>query len=80
MSKEQNILVLGDDTALGSGISLALHSSDVQITLCTTIAQARAALTLSRYDLLILDINLPDGSGLGLSVALWLWADRKEKL
>ena len=66
MSNEQNILVLEDDTALGSGISLALHSSDVQITLCTTIAQARAALTLSRYDLLILDINLPDGSGLAL--------------
>lgn len=66
MSKEQNILVLEDDTALGSGISLALHSSDVQITLCTTIVQARAALTQNRYDLLILDVNLPDGSGLAL--------------
>lgn len=62
----QNILILEDDAALGSGISLALHSSDIQITLCTTIAQAHAALTQNRYDLLILDVNLPDGSGLAL--------------
>lgn len=62
----QNILVLEDDSALGSGISLALRSPDVQLTHCTTISQARVALTHNRYDLLILDVNLPDGSGLAL--------------
>ena len=62
----QNILVLEDDAALGSGISLALRSPDVQLTHCTTISQARVALTHNRYDLLILDVNLPDGSGLAL--------------
>ena len=62
----QNILVLEDDSALGSGISLALRSPDVQLTHCTTIAQARVALTHNRYDLLIRDVNLPDGSGLAL--------------
>ena len=62
----QNILVLEDDAALGSGISLALRSPDVQLTHCTTISQARVALTHNRYNLLILDVNLPDGSGLAL--------------
>lgn len=62
----QKILLLEDDTALGSGIRLALQSPSVQLTLCRTLAQARSALAQSSFDLLILDINLPDGSGLEL--------------
>ena len=62
----QKILLLEDDTALGNGIRLALQSPSVQLTLCRTLAQARSALAQSSFDLLILDINLPDGSGLEL--------------
>ena len=62
----QKILLLEDDTTLGSGIRLALQSPDVQIVLCRTLVQARDALMQSSIDLLILDINLPDGSGLEL--------------
>ena len=62
----QKILLLEDDAALGSGIQLALQSQTMQITLCTTLKQARRALSLSPFDLLILDVNLPDGSGLEL--------------
>ena len=62
----QKILLLEDDTTLGSGIRLALQSPSVQITLCRTLAQAQNALAQNSYDLLILDINLPDGSGLEL--------------
>ena len=62
----QKILLLEDDTALGNGIRLALQSLSVQLTLCRTLAQARSALAQNNYDLLILDINLPDGSGLEL--------------
>ena len=62
----QKILLLEDDTALGNGIRLALQSLSVQLTLCRTLAQARSALAQSSFDLLILDINLPDGSGLEL--------------
>ena len=62
----QKILLLEDDAALGSGIQLALQSQTMQITLCTTLEQARRALGLSPFNLLILDVNLPDGSGLEL--------------
>lgn len=62
----QKILLLEDDTTLGNGIRLALQSPSVQITLCRTLTQAQNALAQNNYDLLILDINLPDGSGLEL--------------
>ena len=62
----QKILLLEDDTTLGNGIRLALQSPSVQIMLCRTLTQARDALAQSSFDLLILDINLPDGSGLEL--------------
>ena len=62
----QKILLLEDDITLGSGIRLALQSPSVQITLCRTLAQAQNAVADNSYDLLILDINLPDGSGLEL--------------
>ena len=62
----QKILLLEDDTALGNGIRLALQSPSVQITLCRTLTQAQNELVQNNYDLLILDINLPDGSGLEL--------------
>ena len=57
------ILLLEDDGALGRGICLALQSQQVQIRLCASLAQAKAAWP-GEYDLLILDVNLPDGSGL----------------
>ena len=62
----QKILLLEDDITLGSGIRLALQSPSVQITLCRTLAQSLGAVADNSYDLLILDVNLPDGSGLDL--------------
>ena len=62
----QKILLLEDDITLGSGIRLALQSPSVQITLCRTLSQAHYAVAENSYDLLILDVNLPDGSGLQL--------------
>lgn len=62
----RKLLLLEDDTALGEGIRLALKSGETEITLCRTLSEGRLALEQSTFDLLILDINLPDGSGLEL--------------
>ena len=60
------ILILEDDNTLGQGIRLALQSPDIEVTLCSTMAEGQARLESARFDLLLLDINLPDGSGIDL--------------
>ena len=64
------ILLLEDDEALGRGICMALETPDCTVTHCATCLQATDILQNMVFDLLILDINLPDGSGLDLLRAL----------
>lgn len=58
--------MLEDDTTLGRGIQLALQGPEVTVTLTGTLYQARGMLAQRKFDLLILDVNLPDGSALDL--------------
>lgn len=62
----QNILLVEDDVTLANGIRLALQNSSLQITLRHTLIESRNVFDHDSFDLLILDINLPDGSGLDL--------------
>lgn len=61
-----HILLLEDDATLGRGIRFALENEGVQAALCCGLAEARALLAQRPFDLLVLDVNLPDGSGLDL--------------
>lgn len=63
---KQTIMILEDDEDLAEGISLSLNSKDLEFILCKTIAEAKDILRQKAFDLLIFDINLPDGSGLEL--------------
>ena len=67
---EFKILLLEDDEALGRGICMALETSSRTVTHCSTRCQATGILQSTAFDLLIFDINLPDGSGLELLRAL----------
>jgi len=63
-------MILEDDTALCKGMEMALGALERQFTLCHNVADAKAALQTCPPDLSILDINLPDGSGLDFCAEL----------
>ncbi len=60
------ILIVEDDAALGRGLVLALSDGTRSCTLARSCAEARQALREHSFSLALLDINLPDGSGLTL--------------
>lgn len=58
------LLIVEDDAALGEGLRIALQSPDRDLCLCRSLAAARDALHSREFGLMLLDVNLPDGSGL----------------
>ena len=62
----EQILIVEDDSTLNSGLCQALKDTDRQIVSCENIREAKEQLALGMVTLVILDINLPDGSGLDL--------------
>lgn len=59
----EKILIIEDDTALGSGLCRALSSEAATAESAATILSARQKLISEKYSLVILDVNLPDGNG-----------------
>lgn len=59
------ILLLEDDLSLVNGLSFAFHKQKFELDVARTIAEADALWTDGKYDLLVLDVSLPDGSGFG---------------
>ena len=62
----KHILRLEDDDALRRGIGMAIEGAECTVTEAALFRQAGELLGTQKFDLLILDINLPDGSGLEL--------------
>lgn len=58
------ILIIEDDISLSNGISLALKDSEITFVQVQDLRSARQNIENSNFDLIILDINLPDGNGL----------------
>ena len=57
------IMLLEDDFSLADGLTFALRKQGYEVDETRTIAEAKTAWTGGVYDLLILDVSLPDGSG-----------------
>ena len=60
------ILLLEDDPAIARTVIYALERSGLQVTHCLLVRDALQQLALRPHDLLVLDVGLPDGSGLDL--------------
>lgn len=60
------ILIVEDDSSLNNGIALSLKQENYEFRQCFTVREAETLLSEEEFDLIILDINLPDGSGFDL--------------
>jgi DNA-binding NtrC family response regulator len=63
-------LIVEDDPNSLSGLSAILSADGFSVDTATTLAEARAALTRFIPDVVLIDLNLPDGSGLDLLPSL----------
>lgn len=57
------ILLLEDDLSLINGLTFAFQKENYDLKVARTVQQAEQLWSADRYDLLILDVSLPDGSG-----------------
>ena len=63
----EHILIIEDDRSLNQGLCRALKAENRQISSCLDIRSAKEQLACGSVSLILLDINLPDGSGLFVS-------------
>ena len=70
------ILMVEDTVDLAEGVIAHLARSGVVCDLAATLEDARDFRAVQRYDAVVLDINLPDGSGLALLRDMRAGADR----
>jgi len=61
-----SILVIDDDPAAAKLLELALARAGHQVEVARDVSSGRQAARAGRHDLLILDVFMPDGSGLDL--------------
>ena len=57
------ILLLEDDLSLINGLSYAFRKQGFELDIARTIKEGEMRWTDGKYDLLVLDVSLPDGSG-----------------
>lgn len=60
------ILLTEDDLSLINGLSFAIRKQGYELDIARTCTQANSLLENGTYDLVILDISLPDGNGFDL--------------
>lgn len=66
----EKIFLLEDDAYLRDGLSEMLSGQGYAVTATETISKAREIIASGVFDLIILDVMLPDGSGLDLCASL----------
>ena len=64
----EQLLIIEDDIGLNQGLSKALKADSRQIISCRNLKTAKEQLLCGSASLILLDINLPDGSGLDMDI------------
>jgi DNA-binding response OmpR family regulator len=64
MQGKSKILAVDDDRLLRMTIQMALEEDGYDVDTASGVGDARDALDRHRYDLVLTDLNLPDGDGL----------------
>jgi DNA-binding response OmpR family regulator len=59
----KNILLVEDDAIILSGLAYALGQEGYAVTQCKSVTEAHSAARSADFDLAILDMQLPDGTG-----------------
>ena len=62
----KRILLVEDDLSLINGLSFAVKKQGYDLNIARTSCEASAIWKDGKYDLVVLDVSLPDGSGFGI--------------
>lgn len=57
------VLLVDDEPALADVITISLQAANIEVRWVADLASARRALLAARFDLMLLDLHLPDGDG-----------------
>ncbi len=66
----QRILLVEDDKTIAMGLSYSLGEEGYEVSVCHDAVSAMGEIETCRFDLSILDVSLPDGSGYELCQAI----------
>jgi two-component system nitrogen regulation response regulator NtrX len=70
VTRPRHIIIVDDEPNIGRSLRLILEGEGYRVTVCGTAAAFQAERRRSRADLYILDVRLPDGSGIDVLRAL----------
>jgi DNA-binding response OmpR family regulator len=67
---KNTVLIVEDDAIIASGLVYALEQEGYTVTHCKNVSEARNCVLSENFDLAVLDMQLPDGTGFDVKKAL----------
>ena len=76
IDQKNRILLLEDDEGLVDGLCYSLKKSGYEVETAGCVREAKESLAHRQYDLLLLDVTLPDGTGFQVCEAVRAQGDQ----